>query len=57
MEDQKVSLDIRAILAQLNIEFERFAEWEEGIQMGVWENKEWIDCSEQSEQWVAVAQS
>ena len=29
MDNQKVDLDIRVILAELNIEFERFIDWEE----------------------------
>jgi hypothetical protein len=29
LSNQKVDLDIRVILAQLNIEFEKFVNWEE----------------------------
>jgi hypothetical protein len=57
MDNQKLSLDIRTILAQLNIDYERFAEWEENNQAGLWEKTEWIECSEDSEQQVAVTQS
>jgi hypothetical protein len=57
MDNQKISLDIRTILAQLNIDYKRFAEWEENNQTGLWDNTEWLERSEDSEQQVAVAQS
>jgi hypothetical protein len=56
MDNQKISLDIRTILAQLDIEYERFSEWEKNNQEGLWENTEWLECPEDSEQQVAVAQ-
>jgi hypothetical protein len=57
MDNQKISLDIRTILAQLNIDYERFVEWELNNQTGLWDNSEWIECSEDPEQQVAVALS
>jgi hypothetical protein len=56
MENQKISLDIRTILAQLNIDFERFAEWEENNRTGLWEKTEWLEGTEDSEQHIAVTQ-
>jgi hypothetical protein len=56
MEDQKISLDIRTILAQLNIDFERFTEWEEDNQAGLWKKTEWLENSEDSEQQAAATQ-
>jgi hypothetical protein len=58
MDTQKISLDIRTILAQLNIDFERFTEWENNKQAGVWEKTEWLEleCSDDTDE-VAVAQS
>jgi len=52
MGNQKISLDIRTILAQLNIDFERFAEWENNNQAA-----EWLECSDDPDQEVAIAQS
>jgi len=57
MDNQKISLDIRTILAQLNIDFERFSKWEENKQARLWENPEWFECSADTEDEVAVAQS
>lgn len=57
MDNQKISLDIRTVLAQLNIDFERFAEWDTNKQAGVWKKAEWLECSDDSDQEVAVAQS
>lgn len=57
MDNQKISLDIRTILAQLNIDYERYAEWENNKQAGLWEKAGWLECSDDTEQEVAVAQS
>jgi hypothetical protein len=57
MEDQKISLDIRTILAQLNIDYERFTEWEDDNKAGLWKNTEWVDYSEDSEKQAAATQS
>jgi hypothetical protein len=54
MDNLKISLDIRTILAQLNIEFEKFTEWEEEKQVGFWEDTEWLECSDDSDSDVAV---
>jgi hypothetical protein len=57
LDTQKISLDIRTILAQLNIDFERFTEWENNNkQAGVWEKAEWLECTDDTDE-VAVAQS
>jgi hypothetical protein len=57
MEDLKISLDIRTILAQLNIDHERFIQWEIDNKAGLWENTEWVEYSEDSEQQAAATQS
>jgi hypothetical protein len=54
MDNPKISLDIRTVLAQLNIEFEKFKQWEEENQAGLWEEKDWLECSEDSAREVAV---
>lgn len=54
MDNQKISLDIRTILAKLNINYERFTEWKENNQVEPWKNKEWLETSEDYEQQVAV---
>jgi hypothetical protein len=50
----KISLDIRTILAQLNIEFEKFKQWEEEKQVGLWEDAEWLESSDNVDSEVAV---
>ncbi|WP_155699908.1 hypothetical protein [Paenibacillus psychroresistens] len=57
MDNQKISLDIRTILTQLNIDYERFTEWEENNhEAGLWET-EWLESPEESDQQVAATQS
>jgi hypothetical protein len=54
MDNLKVNLDIRTVLAQLDIEFEKFREWEEKMQVGLWKDAEWLECSEESEDQIAI---
>jgi hypothetical protein len=55
MDNLKVNLDIRTVLAQLDIEFEKFTEWEkEKMQVGIWQDAEWLECSEESEEQIAI---
>jgi hypothetical protein len=54
MENQKISLDIRTILSQLEIDFERYTAWEEVRQVEMWEDTEWLECGAISEQQVAA---
>jgi hypothetical protein len=54
MDNLKISLDIRTVLAQLNIEFEKFTEWEEKTQAGLWEDAKWLESSEESEDQIAM---
>jgi hypothetical protein len=54
MDNQKISLDICTILSQLNIDFERYAAWEEVRQVEMWEDSEWLECIQISDQQVAV---
>jgi hypothetical protein len=57
MDNQKISLDIRTILTQLNIDYERFTEWEKNNQeAGLWET-EWLESQEESAQQIAATQS
>jgi hypothetical protein len=56
MDNQKISLDIRTILAQLNIDFERFTQWKDDKKAGLW-GKEWLEYSEDSEKQAATTQS
>jgi hypothetical protein len=37
MENQKISLDIRTILSQLDIDFARYTAWAEVRQVEMWE--------------------
>jgi hypothetical protein len=53
MDNPKISLDIRTVMTQLNIEFEKFTEWEEEKHVG-WEDTEWLECSEDSDREIAV---
>jgi hypothetical protein len=54
MDNLKVNLDIRTVLAQLDIEFEEFTEWEEKMNVGLWQDVEWLECSEESEEQIAI---
>ncbi len=57
MDNQKISLDIRTILAQLGIQFERYAEWEGSREVELCENTDWLETTDDSVQQVAAAQS
>jgi hypothetical protein len=54
MENQKISLDIRTILSQLDIDFERYRAWEEVRQVEMWEDNEWLERIQISDQQVAA---
>jgi hypothetical protein len=54
MENQKISLDIRTVLSQLDIDFERYRAWEEVRQVEMWEDNEWLECIQISDQQVAA---
>jgi hypothetical protein len=54
MDNPKISLDIRTVLAQLNIEYEKFTEWKEEKHEGIWEDIDWLECSDDSDREVAV---
>jgi hypothetical protein len=54
MENQKISLDIRTILSQLNIDFDRYTAWEEVRQVEMWEDNEWLESIRISDQQVAA---
>jgi hypothetical protein len=54
MDNLKVNLDIRTVLAQLDIVFEKFTEWEQKMQVGLWQDAEWLERSEESEDQIAI---